>query len=79
LDRAFPISLANAQARNVTQFTAEMTAAGFDVGGSPDHPICPIHLGDARLAGEFAEEAGATRSPLCGYNPVNFTSIMLHL
>ena len=33
-----------------------MQAAGFTVGGDPDHPICPIMLGDARLASEFADE-----------------------
>jgi glycine C-acetyltransferase len=42
--------------RNVAQFTNGMTAAGFTVGGDPAHPICPIHLGDARLATEFADE-----------------------
>ena len=24
--------------------------------GDPEHPICPVMLGDARLAGEFADE-----------------------
>jgi glycine C-acetyltransferase len=32
-----------------------MAQAGFNVGGDKEHPICPIHLGDARLAAEFAE------------------------
>lgn len=42
-------------AQNVSQFTEGMTKAGFTVGGDPSHPICPIHLGDARLAVEFAD------------------------
>eukprot|EP00455_Lapot_gusevi_P040832 TRINITY_DN4662_c0_g5_i1.p1 TRINITY_DN4662_c0_g5~~TRINITY_DN4662_c0_g5_i1.p1 ORF type:complete len:417 (+),score=161.11 TRINITY_DN4662_c0_g5_i1:92-1342(+) len=42
--------------RNTQQFRQGMTAAGFDLGGSKDHPIVPVMLGDARLASEFAEE-----------------------
>lgn len=41
---------------NTTRFREKMMAAGFDLGGSTDHPIIPIMLGDAKLAGEFAEE-----------------------
>ena len=33
-----------------------MEAAGFNVGGDPTHPICPIMIGDARVAAEFADE-----------------------
>lgn len=33
-----------------------MTQAGFTVGGDPAHPICPIMIGDARIASEFADE-----------------------
>ena len=33
-----------------------MVSAGFDLGGSKDHPIIPIMLGDAKLASQFAEE-----------------------
>ena len=29
---------------------------GFTVSGDRDHPICPVMLGDARLAAEFADE-----------------------
>merc|ERR1712178_558023 len=41
---------------NTQRFAEGMTAAGFTVGGDPAHPISPIHLGDARLASEFADE-----------------------
>lgn len=41
---------------NTSRFRAKMEAAGFDLGGSKDHPIVPIMLGDAKLAGQFAEE-----------------------
>lgn len=32
-----------------------MTAAGFTIGGSA-HPICPVMLGDARLASVMADD-----------------------
>lgn len=32
-----------------------MTAAGFTISGK-DHPICPVMLGDARLAAVMAED-----------------------
>jgi glycine C-acetyltransferase len=41
---------------NTQQFRSGLEAAGFDLGGSKDHPIVPIMLGDARLAAEFSEE-----------------------
>jgi glycine C-acetyltransferase len=41
---------------NTQQFRKGLEAAGFDLGGSKDHPIVPIMLGDARLAAEFSEE-----------------------
>ncbi|XP_033106368.1 2-amino-3-ketobutyrate coenzyme A ligase, mitochondrial-like [Anneissia japonica] len=40
---------------NTKRFRDKITAAGFEVWGK-DHPICPIMLGDASLAGKFAEE-----------------------
>ena len=30
-----------------------------------DHPICPVMLGDARLAVEFADEMLGKLNPLC--------------
>jgi glycine C-acetyltransferase len=41
---------------NTTLFRKGMLAAGFDLGGSPDHAIVPVMLGDARLASEMASE-----------------------
>jgi glycine C-acetyltransferase len=41
---------------NVHLFRTQMTEAGFRLGGSRDHPIAPVLLGDARLASEFADE-----------------------
>lgn len=32
-----------------------MTEAGFTIGGSA-HPICPVMLGDARLASVMADD-----------------------
>lgn len=49
-------SLVQKLGKNVERFTSRMTQAGFTVGGDPSHPICPIMLGDARLAAEFADE-----------------------
>ena len=39
--------------QNVSWFREQMTAAGFVLAGR-DHPIIPVMLGDARLAGDFA-------------------------
>lgn len=41
--------------RNTKRFRDQMTAAGFTIGGM-DHPICPVMLGDARLASTFADQ-----------------------
>ena len=41
---------------NTRTFRRGMEQAGFDLGGSTDHPIVPIMLGDAKLAAQFAEE-----------------------
>ena len=41
---------------NTKLFRRGMEEAGFDLGGSKDHPIVPIMLGDAKLASLFAEE-----------------------
>ena len=38
------------------RFRDRMTAAGFSLRGARDHPICPVMLGDARLAIDFADE-----------------------
>lgn len=41
--------------RNTSLFRSLMTANGFQLGDT-QHPIVPIMLGDAKLAGEFAKE-----------------------
>lgn len=41
---------------NVTHFRSEMKNAGFTVLGNPSHPICPVLLKDAKLAGVFADK-----------------------
>ncbi|CAI5741276.1 unnamed protein product [Hyaloperonospora brassicae] len=41
---------------NTHHFRDRMTAAGFSLKGSRDHPIAPVMLGDARLASELADE-----------------------
>jgi glycine C-acetyltransferase len=40
--------------RNAERFRAAMTAAGFTLAGA-GHPIIPVMLGDAKVAGEMAE------------------------
>lgn len=41
--------------RNTDHFRQEMTRAGFKISGD-NHPICPVMLGDAKLAGTFADK-----------------------
>ncbi len=57
---AFDMIMASTQLRdkldaNMRLFRDRMTAAKFDLGGSKDHPIVPIMLGDAKLATDFAD------------------------
>lgn len=40
---------------NTDRFRNQMTKAGFTIAGM-DHPICPVMLGDARLASQMADE-----------------------
>ena len=49
-------SLLDSLHRNTTHFRTEMKKAGFTIVGHDDCPIAPVFLGDAKLAGEFAEE-----------------------
>ena len=42
-------------AKNTKQFRSKMKAAGFSLSGE-NHPIVPVMIGDAKLAGEFADE-----------------------
>lgn len=41
---------------NITHFRSSLKTAGFKLSGDPTHPICPVMLGDARLASNFADE-----------------------
>ncbi|CAH0477157.1 unnamed protein product [Peronospora belbahrii] len=41
---------------NTHHFRDRMTAAGFTLKGSRDHPIAPVMLGDARLASKLADD-----------------------
>lgn len=40
---------------NTERFRSKMVAAGFTISGS-NHAICPVMLGDAKLANIFADE-----------------------
>ena len=42
--------------RNTHHFRTEMKKAGFTILGHDDCPIAPVFLGDARLAGDIADE-----------------------
>ena len=42
---------------NAGYFREKMNALGFSLAGA-DHPIIPVMLGDAKLAGEFAQKMG---------------------
>jgi len=48
-------SLVEKVRQNTHMFRDGLTKAGFTIAGARDHPIVPIMLGDARLAGEMAE------------------------
>ncbi|KAK3763112.1 hypothetical protein RRG08_013240 [Elysia crispata] len=41
---------------NTKRFRSRMTDVGFTLSGDPEHPICPVMLGDARLASTFADQ-----------------------
>lgn len=47
--------------QNTQRFREKMTLAGFKIAGM-DHPICPIMLGDARLASVFADQMLSIKS-----------------
>ena len=40
---------------NTVLFRTRMEEAGFTLSGDPEHPICPVMLGDARLASELSD------------------------
>lgn len=41
--------------KNTEHFRTAMAKAGFTISGK-DHPICPVMLGDAKLASVFADK-----------------------
>ncbi|XP_074082994.1 2-amino-3-ketobutyrate coenzyme A ligase, mitochondrial isoform X2 [Macrotis lagotis] len=48
-------AIAQSMAAKTLQFRSKMEAAGFTISGT-EHPICPVMLGDARLASVMAED-----------------------
>jgi glycine C-acetyltransferase len=48
-------SLVQRIADNTQRFRSQMTKAGFTISGE-DHPICPVMLGDAKLASGMADD-----------------------
>ncbi|XP_060084554.1 2-amino-3-ketobutyrate coenzyme A ligase, mitochondrial-like [Ylistrum balloti] len=53
---------------NTKRFRTRMQDAGFTVGGDPVHPICPVMLGDARLASAFADQMLARGIYVIGFS-----------
>ncbi|XP_072163199.1 2-amino-3-ketobutyrate coenzyme A ligase, mitochondrial-like [Diadema setosum] len=60
-------SLVSKVASNTKRFRDHMAGAGFTVWGKT-HPICPIMLGEASLAGKFAEEMLARGIYVIGFS-----------
>ncbi|XP_061495068.1 2-amino-3-ketobutyrate coenzyme A ligase, mitochondrial isoform X2 [Rhineura floridana] len=48
-------AIAQSMAAKTKQFRSKMAAAGFTISGN-NHPICPVMLGDARLASLMADD-----------------------
>nr|XP_028603453.1 2-amino-3-ketobutyrate coenzyme A ligase, mitochondrial [Podarcis muralis] len=48
-------AIAQSMAAKTARFRSKMAAAGFTISGN-DHPICPVMLGDARLASLMADD-----------------------
>eukprot|EP00615_Pteridomonas_danica_P006532 CAMPEP_0114359640 /NCGR_PEP_ID=MMETSP0101-20121206/23176_1 /TAXON_ID=38822 ORGANISM="Pteridomonas danica, Strain PT" /NCGR_SAMPLE_ID=MMETSP0101 /ASSEMBLY_ACC=CAM_ASM_000211 /LENGTH=411 /DNA_ID=CAMNT_0001503299 /DNA_START=32 /DNA_END=1267 /DNA_ORIENTATION=+ len=61
-------SLVDKVQENTRRFRERMTAAGFDLRGDPTHPICPIMLGDARLAQDFSSDMLAKNIYVIGFS-----------
>uniref|UniRef100_A0A915A0R8 Aminotransferase class I/classII domain-containing protein n=1 Tax=Parascaris univalens TaxID=6257 RepID=A0A915A0R8_PARUN len=60
--------LASSLKSKIIRFRDPLIAAGFKVLGNRDHPICPILLGDARLASKFADEMLHERIYVIGFS-----------
>jgi len=48
-------TLADTVHSNTVKFRKGLQQAGLTVGGHPDHAICPVMLGDEKLAHKFAD------------------------
>ncbi|XP_042324399.1 2-amino-3-ketobutyrate coenzyme A ligase, mitochondrial isoform X1 [Sceloporus undulatus] len=48
-------AIAQSMAAKTARFRSKMAAAGFTISGN-NHPICPVMLGDARLASAMADD-----------------------
>ncbi|KAL4224771.1 hypothetical protein ACF0H5_015468 [Mactra antiquata] len=48
--------LPNKVLSNTERFRSKMEDAGFNLAGDRQHPICPVMLGDAKLASQFADK-----------------------
>ncbi|KAL7982395.1 hypothetical protein Chor_009993 [Crotalus horridus] len=48
-------AIAQSMAAKTSRFRSKMAAAGFTISGN-NHPICPVMLGDARLASVMADD-----------------------
>uniref|UniRef100_A0A8C5QF37 2-amino-3-ketobutyrate coenzyme A ligase, mitochondrial n=2 Tax=Leptobrachium leishanense TaxID=445787 RepID=A0A8C5QF37_9ANUR len=48
-------AIAKSMTAKTARFRTKMTNAGYTIGGM-DHPICPVMLGDARLASQMADD-----------------------
>jgi len=53
---------------NTRLFRSRMVEAGFTVGGDPCHAICPVMLGDARLAAEMSDDMLAKGIYVIGFS-----------
>jgi len=53
---------------NVTLFRSSMAKAGFKLLGSAENPICPVFLGDAKLASDFADAMLKTNIYVIGFS-----------
>ncbi|EFO24400.1 2-amino-3-ketobutyrate coenzyme A ligase [Loa loa] len=50
------LEFTNSLKSNISYFRKSLTDAGFKIMGNSSHPICPVFLGDARMASTFADE-----------------------
>lgn len=63
-------------AGNTEHFRNAMTSAGFTISGD-NHPICPVMLGDAKLATTFADKMMGTHIFLINYKIFKETKLSM--